>query len=192
MFAQGLSGCLSQFLCCAILRGLASRCSRDANPRRMANATFFLFFVLCHSAWAGVPLFTGRQPSQNGQCHFFPVFCVVQFCEGCFLCCAMLRVLASRCLQDANPRRMANATFCLFFVLCHSAWVGVPLFTGRPPSQVTGCKPTRNGQWHVFLCFWCCAILSGLASRWSRDANPHRMASSMFFPVSGVVPFCEC
>ena len=29
-------------------------------------------------------------------------------------------------------------------------------------------------------CFWCCAILCGLASRCSRDANPHRMANAIF------------
>jgi len=129
----------SCILCCAILRGLASRCLRHAHPHRMANATFFLSFVLCHSAWVGVPLFTGRPPSQNGQCDFFPVFCVVPFCVGwrpvvygtpthaewpmrrfsCFLCCAILRGLASRCLRDAhphrsrdaNPHRMASAMF---------------------------------------------------------------------------------
>ena len=29
-----------------------------------------LFLVLCHCVTVGVPLITGRQPSQNGQCHF--------------------------------------------------------------------------------------------------------------------------
>ena len=59
----------SCFWCCAILCGLASRCSRDANPHRMANAIFlfFLILALCHSVRVGVPLFTGHQPSQNGQ-----------------------------------------------------------------------------------------------------------------------------
>ena len=77
---------------------------------------------------------------------FFPVFCVVPFHVGwrpvnngtpthaewptrlcsCFLCCAIQRGLASPCSRDANPRGMANATCFLFFVLCHSTWVGVP------------------------------------------------------------------
>ena len=47
----------------AIPRGLASREQRDANPRRMANATLFLLFVLCHSVSVDVPLVTGRHPS---------------------------------------------------------------------------------------------------------------------------------
>merc|ERR1712185_411205 len=36
----------------------------------------FFGLVLWHSAWGGVPLFTGRQPTQNGQRDFFPFFCV--------------------------------------------------------------------------------------------------------------------
>ena len=43
---------------------------RDANPRRMANAFFFLFLVLGHSVRVGVPSDTGRQPSHNGRWQF--------------------------------------------------------------------------------------------------------------------------
>ena len=44
---------------------------------------FFLFLVFGHSVRVGVPFFTGRQPSQNGRCHFlYPVSGVVPFCEG--------------------------------------------------------------------------------------------------------------
>ena len=101
---------LSCFLHCAIPRGLASREQRDANLRGMANATRFLFFVLCHFTWVGVPLITGRQPTWNGQCHFFPVF----------LGCAIPRGLASRCSRDSNPCGMANAAFVQFL------WCGNP------------------------------------------------------------------
>ena len=64
----------SCFLGCAIPRGLASRCSRDANPRGMSNAISSLFFVLWHSAWVGVPLFTfnisAAREIQNGSAFF--------------------------------------------------------------------------------------------------------------------------
>ena len=52
----------------------------EANPHRMAIAISFLFLASCHSVRAGVPFFTGRQPSQNGHCHFFPG--VGPFCGG--------------------------------------------------------------------------------------------------------------
>ena len=56
--------------------------------------------MLCHSVRVGVPLFTGRQPSQNGQCLFLlPVSGVVSFCEG-------WRPVV---LGDANPHGMATA-----------------------------------------------------------------------------------
>ena len=76
----------------------------EANPHRMAIAISFLFLASCHSVRAGVPFFTGRQPSQNGHCHFL----------SCFLCCAVLWGLASLFLRDANPRRMASAHFFSF------------------------------------------------------------------------------
>ena len=37
----------------------------------VSHYQFVFFFVLCHCVRVGVPLFTGRQPSQNGQYHFF-------------------------------------------------------------------------------------------------------------------------
>ena len=58
--------------------------------------------------------------------------------------------------------------FCLVLMLRHSARVGVPLLTGRQPSQ--------NRQLRVFSCFWHSVILRGLASPCLRDAHPRRMA----------------
>ena len=43
---------------------------------------FFLFLVLGHSVRVGVLCFTGRQPSQNGKCHFSSDSGVLPFCEG--------------------------------------------------------------------------------------------------------------
>ena len=42
---------------------------------------FFLLLVLCHSVRVGVPLFTGRHPSQNGQCHLL-FFLILALCHS--------------------------------------------------------------------------------------------------------------
>ena len=115
--------------------------------------------------------------------------------------------ILSRKRLDANPHRMANAFFFLFLVLGHSVRVGVPFVTGCQPSQngrchflfpvsgvvpfwrvgvpfFTGRQPSHNGHCHFFP--------DSVASRFLRDASPHRMARAFFFStVSGVVPFCE-
>ena len=49
----------------AILRGLASREQRDANPRGMTQRKQKKEKRFGHSAWVGVPSTTGRQPTQN-------------------------------------------------------------------------------------------------------------------------------
>ena len=96
---------------------------------------------------------------------------------------------------EANPHRMAIAISFLFLASCHSVRAGVPFFTKRQPSQngrchflfpvsgvvpfwrvgvpfFTGRQPSHNGHCHFFP--------DSVASRFSRDASPHRMARAFF------------
>ena len=93
----------------------------------------FLFLVLCHSVWVGVPLFTGRQPSQNGQCHFL-FFLILALCHSVWVGVPLL----------TGHQPSQNGQRLLFF--CFSCFSPSSCLISRPSEKSRMRCPDQGGR----------------------------------------------